>query len=203
MVKYIKLEIFSCIKKKGGVTLKRFKGIVLGLVCLIVIATLIVTWVYPFSLFSVHKSYTYIPDSSIVDSHVKSLNDFKKLYSKSNEDVTTKSTPAILQIYEQEWLVNKESVTMNEDKFDSILFKVKSARATLLRLTVQEKYTIEQRSYLLDCIKNMLSLEETILMIKNDKWEPRSTEQRRFHNLQSSFDSSFTLFVSFYELSQT
>lgn len=162
------------------------------------------TWFYPLSFFSAHKSFTYTPDSFLEEAYVKNLNDFKKSYSKnSQDDVTAKLTPSVLQMYEQNWLVNKDPVIMNDDEFDSILLNVKGAKGTLLRLTVQEKYTGEQRQYLLDCIKNLLSLEETISTIKNDKWESRSTQETIFHNLQMAFDSSLNIFIPFYELSQS
>ena len=46
--------------------MKSVKGKVLGLLSLIVISTLIVTWVYPFSPVSVYENINYTTDSDRV-----------------------------------------------------------------------------------------------------------------------------------------
>ena len=176
------------------------KGIILGIVSSIVIFILIMTWFYPYSFFSVHKSVSYKPDPVVINEYVKDLKEFKDTYNKS---LAKDRSQNILTLYEQDWLVEKDPIKMNENEIDSILFKVNEAKNNSLKLIVQNDYTSEQRQYLVDVIKNLLSLEDLFLDIKNNKFETRSTLSTEFHNLQQDFINSFNLFKTFCEVSQS
>lgn len=171
------------------------------LVGLIIIS--ILTWIFPFSHISVYKSSHFTADSFEVDAYSKKLNEFKESFDEnSTDDVTTKFTLAILPIFEEAWLVNKGTIKMNYDELDSILSNVGKAKSNLLILGLEEKYTEEQRLYLLNIIDSLDSLEETIESIMNEKWKTRSTLNIEFRNLHHAFFNCFNLFISFYQISQ-
>ena len=183
--------------------MKSVKSKILGLLGLIVILILIVTWFYPFSPLSVYKNINYTTDSYSVRNHNGYLNDLQKLYDESSpDDVTTLVLQNLSGIYEQDWLVENESFKMNKDKLAKMLFDIQQVRNQLLNLTTQEEYTREQRSYLLTVIENLLSIEETIEGMMGDNWDNRTVLKRQFFNLHGGFTSSLTFFYSFYDTTQ-
>ncbi|WP_017382051.1 hypothetical protein [Paenisporosarcina sp. TG-14] len=186
------------------------KKIIISLVGLFVFFILIMTWFYPYSVFSIHKSYSFTPDPVVVDGYVKDLNEFKSSYEKDLEelrtdstiDLTTDRTQYLLPLFEQDWLLSKEPVKLSMDDLDNILLQVKNARKTLLKLLANEDYKKEQRRYLVDSIRNILSLEEEIVDIKTGKAESRKTLKIQFSNLHGSFLNNFLMFEIFYERSR-
>ncbi|GIN84444.1 hypothetical protein J6TS2_08300 [Heyndrickxia sporothermodurans] len=61
----------------------KIKGIVLGLVSLIVIFILLMTWLYPYSFFSVYKTVSYKSDPLVIKQYVKDLKDFQNTFNKT------------------------------------------------------------------------------------------------------------------------
>lgn len=175
-----------------------------------VLSVLIVTWYYPYSFISIHKSYSFTPDPVVVDEYRKDVNEFKHSYEKDFDQLTTGSkydltidfTQYLLPLFEQDWLVSKGPVKMSRKDLDNILFEVKNARKTLLGLITKEDYTQEQRQYLVHSIESLLSLEEEIDTIKTGSAESRKTLKIQFSNLHGSFQSSFMTYEIFYERSQ-
>lgn len=55
--------------RKGGVAMKSVKDKVLGLLSIIVISILIVTWFFPFSIVSVYKNISYTTNPDFVRIH--------------------------------------------------------------------------------------------------------------------------------------
>ena len=183
--------------------MKSVKGKVLGLLSLIVMSILLVTWVYPFSPVSVYKNINYTTDSDRVRIHTEYLNKLQKLYDESSpDDVTTMVLQNISHMFEQDWLVKNDTFIMNKGDLDKMLMRMKNARAGLLNLTRQEEYSWEQRSYLLTSIENLLSMEETIEGMMDDSWEKRTVLKRQFQNLHGGYTSSLMYFTSFYSATQ-
>ncbi|MGP4108489.1 hypothetical protein [Virgibacillus sp. L01] len=188
----------------------KMKKIIISLVGLFVFFILIMTWFYPYSIFSIHKSYSFTPDPVVVEGYVKDLNEFKSSYEKDLEelrtnstiDLTTDQTQHLLPLFEQDWLLSKEPVKLSMGDLGNILFQVKNARKTLLELVAKEDYKKEQRRYLVDSIESLLSLEGKIVDIKTGKAESRKTLKIQFGNLHVSFLNNFMMFEIFYERSR-
>ncbi|PAV28604.1 hypothetical protein CIL05_15005 [Virgibacillus profundi] len=186
------------------------KRIMTGFLVSIVIFILIMTWFYPYSFFSVHKSYSYTPDPVIVDGYINDLTEFKSSYEKALEGLTTDKTidltidrtQYVLPLFEQEWLISKDPVNMKKEDLSNILFEVKNTRNTLLNLVARGDYSSEQRQYLVDSIESLLLLEESIAEIKSGKAESRRTLKTQFHNVYGDFIGNFMMFEIFYERSQ-
>lgn len=180
-------------------------------VVFIVIFISIMTWLYPYSTFSVYKSYSFKPYKILFNdkSYKEIVNEFKASYEKDLKDnsdnkninLTINRTQYILPIFEQDWLINKDSVSFNSMKLDSMIFEVQEVREILLKLIVQVEYTSEQRGYLVDIIRNLLSLEENIAELKNNKYITRSGLKRQFSNIYVEYTNNFRYFVTFYERS--
>lgn len=190
---------------------KKVKRIIFGIGGCIVIFVLIMTWYYPFSPFSVYKSYSYQPYeiSFNGESYEEILSEFRVSYEKDlkadveNEypNLTIHRTEAVLSIFEQEWLRNKDAVSMDAMKLDTMLFEVKQVREVLLSLLVQVEYTSEERGYLVDIISNLLALEDSIMELQNEKYASRLELNRRFDNLYGAFLTNFRFYATFYERS--
>lgn len=187
---------------------KKFFISMLILAGLYVIVMFLITWYYPFSSFSLYKSYTYKPDPIMVQGYVRELNDFKSSYEKDYENMSTETpmnytvnqTQTILHLFEQDWIVSGKPVNFTKTDLDNILNQVIHVRHSLFNLIERENYTYEQRQYLVGSIESLLHLEDSIRKIQIGNLESRKTIQTQFHNLHGSFMASFMMFESFYEL---
>ena len=183
--------------------MKSVKGKVLGLLSLIVISILIVTWFYPFSPVSVYKNINYTTDSDRVRIHTEYLNNLQKLYDESSpDDVTTIVLQNITHMFEQDWLVKNDTFKMNKDELARMLMGMRNAGDGLLKLTMHEEYSWEQRNDLLIIIENVIAMEELIEDIMDDSWEDRTVLKRQFFNLHGFYTSSLMLFNTFYRSTQ-
>ena len=193
----------QCSNRKGGVPIKSVKGKVLGLLSLIVISILIVTWVYPFSPVSVYKNINITTDPYSVRNHIDQLNKLQKLYDESSpDDVTTLVLQNISHMFEQDWLVKNDTFKMSKDELAKMAMGMRNARDGLLKLTMHEEYSWQQRNDLLWNIENVIAMEELIEDIMDDSWENRTVLKRQFFNLHGAYTSSLMLFNSFYEFTQ-
>ncbi|KOP80243.1 hypothetical protein AMS59_02270 [Lysinibacillus sp. FJAT-14745] len=170
------------------------------------------TWFYPYSPFSVKKSYEYHPGKVLYGgkSYEAILNEFKESYNKDLKadldnkypNLTINRTQYVLPIFEQDWLISKDSIPFDVMKLDRMLLDVKQVREVLLELVVQADYTSEERGYLVNNIETLLSLEDSITQLKNENYLSRRELKIQFHNLCEEFKHNFDLFVTFYERSQ-
>lgn len=183
------------------------KKMMISFIGLFAIFILAITWFYPFSMFSIYKNYSFTPDPVVVDEYVRDLSEFKISYEKDLEestteeyiDFTTDRTQYILPLFEQDWLVSKEPIKMSMKDLSNILFEVKNIRNSLLGFLAKEDYPEEQRQYLINSIKSILSLEEDIVSIKTGKAESRKTLKIQVGNLHTSFIDNFMMFEIFYD----
>lgn len=182
-----------------------------GFSVLIVIFISVMTYQFPYSTFSVKNSYAYQPEKVLFngEKYEEILNEFKDTYEidlKADLDseysnLTIDRTRYILPIFEQDWLISNNSVSFDKVKFDKIHYEVQKIREVLLNLVIQEDYTSEQRKYLVDIIRDLLSLEDTISELKNENYVSRSELNNRLDNLYSEFMNNFRSFVTFYDRS--
>ena len=167
------------------------------------------TWFYPYSPFSVKKSYVYHPDKVLYSSksYEAILSEFRESYQKDlNADIdneypnlTINRTQYVLPIFEQDWLMSKDSIPFDAMKLDKMFLDVKQVREVLLELVVQVDYTSEERDYLVNNIKTLLSLEDSITQLKNENYMSRQELKNQFHNLYVQYIHNFDIFVTFYE----
>ncbi|GIN39300.1 hypothetical protein [Heyndrickxia oleronia] len=190
---------------------KRIIGGIGGVFVLIILFIFIMTWCYPYSPFSVKKNYAFQPYKVLHNGKTfrEIFKDFKGSYENDLKDdlnnkvpnLTIDRTQYVLPIFEQDWLVSKNSISIDKMKLDTMLFEVKQVRGILLSLLVQVDYTSEQRGYLVNNIKDLLLLEEDITYLKNGSYLSRNELNRRLRNLAAEFTKNFDSFVTFYERS--
>ncbi|WP_026569232.1 hypothetical protein [Sediminibacillus sp. JSM 1682029] len=188
----------------------RTKRIIAGAIGLIILYILTMTWFYPYSIFSLHKSYAYKPDPVMVDGYLEDVEEFNDVFGKDLEelesetpiDMTVERTQYILPLFEEEWLVSKNTHKMKEEDLETMLFEVRNARETLLSLVEQGDYSKEQRGYLVLSIESLLSLEESIVDFQNSSFTSRKTLKMQFHNLHVGFMNNFMMYRTFYEVSE-
>jgi hypothetical protein len=179
------------------------KSIILISIGIVAIFFLGMTWFFPYSFFSIYKSYSYKPDSIVVKEYVKDLNNFKSTFEEnSRNDLTDNRLHHSLQIFEQDWLINGNATKMGEQEIDSMLFEVKEVRQSLLSLVAQEEYSKEERNYLILSLENLLFLKESIRDFKYSKSASRRELHRQFSNINMRFISNFDAPTTFYEISK-
>ncbi|MFD1019575.1 hypothetical protein [Thalassobacillus hwangdonensis] len=168
------------------------------------------TWLYPYSPFSLHKSYSFTPDPVVVDGYAADLGEFKRTYEKDLDalhadegyDYITGQTQYILPLFEQEWLLTKEPVSMSMVDLGNLLFEVKTVRKTLLDLLGREDFPQEKRMDLVTTLEGVLALEEAIVDMKTGKAESRKTLNIQYRNLHGSFLNNYMRYEIFYERAQ-
>ena len=95
--------------------------------------------------------------------------------------------------------MNKESVSFDSMKLETMLFEVQQAQEDLLHLLVQVDYTVEQRGFFVGLIRNLSTLEESINQVENNKYVSRSQLKRQFNNIYVKYTNNFDSLVTFYE----
>lgn len=188
----------------------KYSSMIAAFVLFIIIFISIITWFYPYSTLSVSKSYTFQPNKVLINgkSYNEILSDFKEAYEKDYNDdlentypnLTILRTQYVIPVFEQDWLISKDSVSIDIKKLDTMLSDVKGVREVLLNLVAQAEYNSEQRYYLINIIRNFLLMEESITELKNDSYVTRSELKRRFSNLYNEFITVSRLFISFYDM---
>ncbi|KXH78357.1 hypothetical protein AU377_13265 [Sporosarcina sp. HYO08] len=187
-------------KKAGDSYLKNKKGLNIFLFVILVICFFTIAWLYPYSLFSIQKSFTYHPDHIVVQEYTKDLNEFKKIHEESlRDDLVSSRTAGVLTMYEQDWFMSDKKIKIHFQDLDVILTEVRNTRNTLLELALNEGYSQEAKEYLKMNIQQLVAIEERIVGLMNSKHHSRSTLILQFKNLQQAFMESLDIYVSFYK----
>jgi hypothetical protein len=183
---------------------KNSKAIIVSLLCFIITFLLFVTWFYPYSFFSVYKTYSFKADPVVIKRYVKEIDTFKNGDVKNSKDNLTKNYTQqyILQMYEQDWLTHEKRSKMNIFELNAILQTVRETKDDLLQLMTLVDYSKEEKQYLVDCIKDLSSLENEFTTIELNKNLTRSKVNTEFNNLSNSFFSCFLQYRTFYEIAQ-
>ncbi|WP_099159251.1 hypothetical protein [Virgibacillus ndiopensis] len=163
-----------------------------------------VNWLYPFSVLSINKAYTYDPDNVVVDQYKKNVNNFKEFYNKQSkqpkaENITTDRVRYILEMFEQPWLTAKGPVKITIQDLDKIMFVVKEERKTLFDLAFSEDYGERSKEFLKMTIQICFGIEDAIESIKDPLFNDRKTINIQIRNLYMSFITAFDRFTTFYE----
>ncbi|SHG84601.1 hypothetical protein [Ornithinibacillus halophilus] len=188
---------------------KYLKRSIVGFLGLIVIFISIMTWLYPYSPFSLQKQFTYEPYfvSGNDGTFDVRLQKFKDSYKEDLEadmenkypNLTINQTEAIFITFDQKWLTERDPISFNTTVLSDMLFEVRQVKEMLLSLIVKIDYTSEQREYLVGSFRKFLGLEESINEVKDEPYIVRSELERRFDNLYVDYLNAFSSYVTFYE----
>ncbi|WP_153730277.1 hypothetical protein [Sporosarcina obsidiansis] len=198
--------------KRKEIFMSKNNYLVLRLGVLVILFISVMTWYYPFSPFSIQKSYTYKPGTILYNdkTYEELLNEFDETYKKELDqafenhdeeiDLTVVRTEYILPIFKQDWLIGTDPVSINQNKLDNMLLDIKQSRDTLLSLIAEVDYTKEQRNYLLNSIQNLLRLEDSIRYLRDETYVSRKAVNNLIGTIRSDFRDSFRFYVdTFYE----
>ncbi|MBM7650237.1 hypothetical protein JOC78_003222 [Bacillus ectoiniformans] len=166
---------------------------------IIAVFILIFSWIYPYSMLSIHKSYTYEPDPLVIKEYVQDIKDFKR---SSQADLKksemTEKFMNILEMFQQHWLLSKKPVIMDEQQMEFLFAEVKESRHSLLQLLITEDFSKEERSFLIPAIEELLTLEESIVQLSLAHTASRATINLRCRNLHINFINCFHAYETFY-----
>lgn len=188
------------------INIRRGIGIMTGFY---VIFILFMSWFYPYSFFSIHKSYSW--ESYTVYTNGKSyesvLDDFRTIHESDlqesliNGDIpnlTVSYTVGFLYFFEQDWLLSKDSVPMNEMQLHDIHLGLKSFRYNVLNLLAQENFSMEGKNYLVEMVNRIDSLEDRLHLLTSQSYV-RSDLNQEFNHVYGEIFSLLNFYITFYE----
>jgi hypothetical protein len=192
----------------GGFNLKQLLSAKKMIVILITLVLLIsiITWVYPYSSLSVYKNYSYNKGLVLVNgkTHEEIVQKFKRRLEfdleEKEQNRTVSYTQNILPLFEQDWYIKEDAVTIKKQDLETMLMHVKNTRSTLLSLLQHEEYTSEQKMYLEQLINGFLGIEEYIGYMQHEPFLSRGDIRRSLGNLRDSQGLLFSIFTTFYDL---
>lgn len=164
----------------------------------IILILAFMSWYYPLSPYSIHKSITYHPSAD--NTYEKEVSEFKLSYEQDLKNYlesesynpTVNRTQFILPVFEQEWLISTDPQAINRDRLDRMLFEIEQTRNTLIDFVSEEGFSKEAKVHMVDNIKYFLNLEESIRFIRDGKYFTRNEFQRLLSNLHGDFWQGFT-----------
>ena len=173
---------------------------ILSLIGALVLFFGIITWFYPYSSLSLHRSISYSPDPYLVEDYTEKMNGLSKKYAEgSDDDLTMDRLQYILQMYDQEWLLSEKAVVMTKEDLDNVAFDVKQARNVLIDLSFEETYSADVEKQLRLSIENCLAIEENVEELKDANFLTRDLVQIQYRNLHGTFDSSLRTLETMYD----
>lgn len=185
----------------------KIKNLVFILLSVLIVILIFINWQYPFSPFSIQKSFTYKTDDIVIEQYNTELKSFKELYSlqisaqESNGfDLTTNRIQYLLQMYDQHWLTNTDSTNVTHEQLDNHLFELREARKLIIELAFSEEYSKNVKEYLKMLLEDNLFLEEALLDMKHSSFDSRKTLHRRYRNIHRGYIKNFDIFNSFYRV---
>ncbi|WP_283152771.1 hypothetical protein [Guptibacillus hwajinpoensis] len=178
---------------------RKTKLTILSLIGALVLFFAIITWFYPYSSLSLHRSISYSPDPYLVEDYTEKMNGLSKKYAEgSGDDPTMDRLQYILQMYDQEWLMSEKAVVMTKEDLDNVAFDVKEARNVLIDLSFEETYSADVKKQLRLSIENCLAIEESVEELKDANLLTRDLAQIQYGNLHGTFDSSLRTLGTMY-----
>ncbi|WP_408007907.1 hypothetical protein ACJROX_24920 [Pseudalkalibacillus sp. A8] len=171
--------------------------------CIIIIAG--ITWFFPFSQFSIYKSFSYNPDPVVVEQYNDDLDRFKKVYNKESRnqrnqrDLTNNRIQYIIEMYEEDSFLSDKPSKITIHSLHSLLYNVVETRETLIELSFEETYEKDAKDFLRLHLEGVLALEEDIENIIQSTNNSRFTLQLQYSNLYMSFIGNLNFLESFYD----
>ncbi|MEH7351361.1 hypothetical protein [Gottfriedia acidiceleris] len=151
-----------------------------------------VTWLYPYSFFSINKTVTFEPYLNGVKHYRKDIQVIKNTY-QSNDQIQP-----IFAMYEQKWLIREKKTQLKYDDIDMILKKVKLGRESLTQLDLESIQPNEKEDKDI-LIRECLTFEKDIKEIKNSRNYSRMKIIKQYSDLNAGFDTSIKVFGDFYK----
>lgn len=172
------------------------------------------TWFYPYSFFSLYKSYSW--ETYEIYSDGKSYNDILDEFIAVHEadliteldndtlpNLTINHTVGLLDFFQQDWLLKEEPTRMNDAQLNDMAFYLQMAENNLLDLLVQVDFSTDGKSYLVQMLHHIDYMEKTISEIRQEDYYSRNDLRRNFNNIYGDMVFVLDLYKSFYEKVKT
>ena len=168
------------------------------------------TIVYPYSIYSLNKSFTFETPYSKSNgyTHSELLQRFEANYEKDldqwydseieDRNLVVVHTQYILDIFKQEWLLDDSVTKIDEDALYAARGKLQSARSTMFDFLFQLDLTYDQKQtlrYLLSTADHQIDEIDALL---DNPFYTRTTLKRVFGNLEESYTVFFSMYRQFY-----
>lgn len=172
------------------------KRVRIGLIAVFCLAA--VTWLFPFSFFSVYKSVTFKSDPIFIEDYQNEIEQFKKVHDREDRNKIKAHTNYLLdELYSSDLAIAK-NVKVNRKNLDDALTTVRNMQTTLIRFSFDEELSEESREYLELSIYDSLHLQDDIRKIKGPNFYTRFELDKLIGNLQDRLKMSFDMYTHFY-----
>lgn len=143
----------------------------------------------------------YIQTVSLMKVYFRTIHESDLQESLINGDIpnlTVSYTVGFLYFFEQDWLLSKDSVPMNEMQLHDIHLGLKSFRYNVLNLLAQENFSMEGKNYLVEMVNRIDSLEDRLHLLTSQSYV-RSDLNREFNHVYGEIFSLLNFYITFYE----
>lgn len=186
------------------------KNILIGSFAFLIVFFAFFTIVYPYSIFSLHKSFTFETPWGKSNGYTYSelLQKFETSYKKDLEawydsdledrNLVVLNTQYILDIFKQEWLLDDSVTKIDEDALYAARGKLQSARSTMFDFLIQLDLTYDQKQTLRYLLSTAAHQIDEIDALLDNPFYTRTTLKRVFGNLEESYTVFFSMYRQFY-----
>lgn len=168
------------------------------------------TIVYPYSIFSLKKSFTFKTPWSTSNGYTYSerLERFVENYEKDldswyetemeNRNLVVVNTQYILDIFKQEWLLDDSITKIDELALEISRGKLQSTRSIMFDFLIQLDLTYDQKQMLHHMIMGIDHQVDEIDTLLDNPFYTRTVLKRVMGNIEQSYTVFFSIYRSFY-----
>ena len=186
------------------------KNILIGIFAFLIVFFAFFTIVYPYSIFSLHKSFTFETPWGTNNGYTYSerLEKFEASYEKDLEawydtdlkdrNLVVVNTQYIMDIFKQEWLLDDSVTKIDEDALYAARGKLQSARSIMFDFLIQLDLTYDQKQRLHHLLLEADHQINQINELLDNPFYTRTTLKRVFGNLEQVYTVFFSMYRQFY-----
>ncbi len=188
----------------------KFKNILIGFTFFTILFYGFFTIFYPYSIFSLKKSFTFETPWGTSNGYTYSeqLERFEKNYKKAldlwyeseveDRNLVVVNTQYILDIFKQEWLLDDSITKIDEVALEISRGKLQTARNTMFDFLIQLDLTYDQKQTLYNVLLNIdYHITEIDTLLDNPFYTP-TVLKRVMGNIEQSYTALFSMYRSFY-----
>lgn len=168
------------------------------------------TVVFPYSIFSLHKSFTFETPWGLSNglTYNEILERFEENYKKDldnwyesdveGRNLVVLQTQYILDIFKQKWLLDDNVTKIDKEELQIARSKLQTAQSSMYDLLIRLDLTYDQKDYLRMLMLSLDHQMNEINVLLDHPFYTRTTLKRVFGNLEQSYTVLFSVYRSFY-----
>ena len=188
----------------------KFKNVLIGFAFFTIVFFGFFTIVYPYSIVSLKKSFTFETPWGMSNGYTYSelLDRFEENYEKDldlwyeteveDRNLVVVNTQYILYIFKQEWLLDDSITKIDENELEISRGKLQSARSTMFDFLIRLDLTYDQKQMLRSILLQVDHHITEIDTLLDNPFYTRTVLKRVMGNIEQSYTVLFSMYRSFY-----